>query len=186
VSHAPLAHWADEVQANPNSIAQTELQPSLDAVFPSSQPSAPSRTLLPQLLAASQTSGFSVTSHTPLAHWAADEHVCPFSFLQTELQPSLLTKLPSSHPSSPSLTLLPQVLAASQRSGLSVASQIPLAQSLEDAQVWPFSFRQLELQPSPLVVLPSSQPSPSSITLFPQTLLAWHTSEIELHTPLAH
>jgi hypothetical protein len=49
----------------------------------------------------------------------------------------------------------------SQAHVLFAGSQKPLAHWAEPEHVWPISLRHVLLQPSPLVVLPSSQPSPA-------------------------
>src|SRR5262249_51203981 len=148
---------------------------------------------LPQVFAASHTpgAGLPFVSQMPLAQEAlpvAPEALALQGLLvstrQLELQPSPLVVLPSSQPSPASSLPLPQVLAGSHRpgAGFPTASQTPLEQ--EALPVRPaalalqglaFSMRQVELQPSPLLVLPSSQPSPASSLPLPHVLAASHT-----------
>ena len=88
------------------------------------------------------------------------------------------TVLPSSQTSAPSRTPLPQVLAASQRSGVSVSSHRPLAHERSPmapaallAQAPPVSIRHRALQPSPAAGLLSSQPSPGWMVPLPHVTL---------------
>ena len=89
------------------------------------------------------------------------------------------------------------MFAAAQIPGAPVvALQMPLAHELEPvapgevalhAKV--VSTKQVAEQPSPAVVLPSSQPSPDSSTLLPQPVAGAHTPgapAVALHTLLAH
>src|SRR3989338_2187374 len=74
--------------------------------------------------------------------------------MQTGLQPSLFSVLPSSHSSRFSSLPLPQQFRSA--AGLAQRAALSLLQEAE--------------QPSPLVRLPSSHSSPSSITRLPQAL----------------
>src|SRR6185503_9950403 len=112
----------------------------------------------------------------PVAPEALALQVPPSSILQLPLQPSPAVRLPSSQPSPASSLPLPHVLAGSHLPGavLPVASQtllaheaLPVAPAGLALHAPPLSTWQLPLQPSPALVLPSSQPSPASTRPLP-------------------
>jgi hypothetical protein len=192
VSHTPLAHdalpvapGATTLQALPVSTRQAALQPPPALVPPSSQPSPLSSAPLPQVLAASHTPAPPpLVSHTPLAHEALPVapgavalQALPVSMKHVALQPLPLVVPPSSQPSPASRAPLPQVLAASHTpappplvSHTPLAQEVlPVAPAVFALHALPVSTRQLALQPLPLVVPPSSHPSPGSSVPLPQT-----------------
>src|SRR5690349_20219939 len=79
------------------------------------------------------------------------------SFLQSGVQPSRQSLLPSSHGSLPSTMPLPHTALPVQFCGVALSHFLP------------GSILQVLLQPSPSLVLPSSQPSIGSKIVSPQT-----------------
>src|SRR5215217_436925 len=144
-----LVFW----QPWPASIVQVAEQPSLAVVLPSSQ--ASEEALMPSPHVTAQTDGL------PVQPW-------PGSIAQVAAQPSPLAVLPSSHSSPLSSIALPHTLAVTQTSVFGL--QVPLSQTPEALQGWPFAHRQRGEQASPLVVLPSSHVSPALMTPLPQVL----------------
>src|SRR5881394_3347843 len=88
-------------------------------------------------------------------------HGSPSSIKQPALQPSPAMMSPSSQPSPSSRRPLPHVSAGSHTGGCSVVSHTPLSQSVSSSHGPPFSTSQPGVQPSPVIALPSSQPSPA-------------------------
>ena len=200
VSHTALAHeplpvapGVATLQARVFSIRQAAVQPSPAVVPPSSQPSPASRTPLPHVSSASQVPvPPPVVSHRPLRHdvlpvspGARPLHALPFSIRQVALQPSPFAVPPSSQPSPASRTPLPQVASGSHTPGapLVVSHRVlahdapPVRPGAVARQLVPFSIVHRALQPSPAVVLPSSQPSAASTMPLPHVSdigMLWH------------
>src|SRR3954471_15320199 len=134
------------------SLRQKGEQPSPVSLLPSSHSSEPSLVPLPQVVRAQAWPG--------VRHCQPSHSVGPAgSSTHSELQPSPLFMLPSSHCSGPTLMPSPQRVGR---------------QAAPDGQVQPVSTAQTAEQPSPAVLLPSSQVSP------PVTLRSPHTT-VETH-----
>ena len=152
-------------QEYPVSTDQLELHPSPLAVFPSSQYPVVGLITIPSPQVSAQL--LAVVLSPP-------DHVYPVSTEQDELQPSLLTVFPSSQ--YPEATFITNPSPQISEHELAVVL-LPLV------QVYPVSTDQVELQPSPFIVPPSSQYPEAIFMTFPSPHISEQLLAVDAFPP---
>ena len=145
-------------QVQPVSIAHVELHPSLLTTLPSSQYVISVLKLLPSP---------HISDHVSLVVDDPPDQVQPVSIAHVELHPSLLTTLPSSQYVISVLKLLPSP---------HISDHVSLVVDDPPDQVQPVSIAHVELHPSLLTTLPSSQYVISVLKLLPSPHISDHVS----------
>ena len=162
--HVSLEVEEPPVQVHPVSTLHVELHPSLFAVLPSSQyvDTELNRLLSPQ-----------ISEHVSLEVEEPPVQVHPVSTLHVELHPSLFAVLPSSH-------LVVKVLNRLLSPHISV--HVSLEVEEPPVQVHPVSTLHVELHPSLLDVLPSSQYADTELNRLLSPQISEHVS-LEVEEP---